>query len=47
MCIGYDVHTCIYLKFSHDKPDIVVYDKQRNEMIIMDVGTISLERLKK
>ena len=45
VCIKSDVYIRTDLKLSHNKPDIVVHDKEKNEMIIVEVGITSLERL--
>lgn len=47
MCIKADVHIKTGLKLVHDKPDIVINDKMRNEIMIVKVGIFSIENLQK
>ncbi|KAL0265725.1 UNVERIFIED_CONTAM: hypothetical protein PYX00_011440 [Menopon gallinae] len=45
VCIKADMHIRTDLKLCHNRPDILVHDKARNEMTIVEVGITSLERL--
>ena len=45
VCIKSDVHIRTDLKLTYDKPDIVVHDKVRNEITIVEVGITSIENL--
>ena len=45
MCIRSSMHIRTDLKPRHNRPDIVVHDKLKNEMTIVEVGITSLERL--
>ena len=45
VCTKSDVHIRTDLKLTHDKPDIVIYDKARNEITIVEMGITSIGHL--